>query len=103
MICVTRLSDCSTSVGIVRADEATGIWAKVLVAEATSAVSKATRANKRGKLADIKIVVLLACVAGWLLNDLGYYKDSQKTEPNQFGGYHTVFQGVNQTPDWKHT
>src|SRR5687768_9803448 len=64
MICVMRPSDCSTSVGIVRADEATGIWAKVLAAEATSAVSTATRAIKRGKLADIKIVLLLECVAG---------------------------------------
>src|SRR5215210_5669447 len=54
MIWLIRPSDCSTSVGIDRADEATGICAKLLAAEATSAVSKATRAIKRGKLADIK-------------------------------------------------
>src|SRR6185369_5612318 len=64
MICVMRPSDCSTSVGIVRADEATGIWAKLLVAQPMSTVSKAERAIKRGKLADIKFVVLLNCVAG---------------------------------------
>lgn len=78
MICVIRLSDCSTSVGIVRADEATGIWAKVLAAEATSAVSTAARATKRVKLVDIKIVVLLDCVAcgsSMIWND---YKDSRR-------------------------
>src|SRR5688500_683822 len=64
MISVIRPSDCSTSVGIVRADEATGIWAKVLAAEATSAVSKATRAIKRGMLADIKTSYSLDFVAG---------------------------------------
>src|SRR5829696_8399170 len=54
MICVTRPSDCSTSVGIVRADEPTGIWATVVAAEATSAISKATQAFRRGKLVEFK-------------------------------------------------
>src|SRR5215510_4487724 len=54
MICVIRPSDCSTSVGIVLADEATGIWAKLLAGAPPSVVSKATQAIKRGKLADIK-------------------------------------------------
>ena len=39
--------------GMERADEAAGICAKLLAAEATSAVNKAPRAIKRGKLADI--------------------------------------------------
>jgi hypothetical protein len=56
MICEMRPSDCSTSVGIVRADEATGICAKAVAAEATSAISKATQAFRRGKLVEIKIV-----------------------------------------------
>src|SRR6185369_1479515 len=58
MTCVMRASDCSTSVGIDRADEAAGICALLLAAEATSAVNKPTRAIKRVKLADIKFVVL---------------------------------------------
>jgi hypothetical protein len=61
MICATRPSDCSTSDGIARADDAVGICPKMFVAEATSAVNKAKRAIKRGKLAAIKIVVLLVC------------------------------------------
>src|ERR1043165_6542002 len=59
MICVIRPSDCSTSVGIVLADEATGICAKLLTGETAIVVNKATPAIKRGKLADIKLVVLL--------------------------------------------
>ena len=106
-IWLIRPSDCSTSVGLDRADEATGICAKLLAAEATSAVSKATRAIKRGKLADINTsfsfnadatferleshkrqhslcAVSIGSSMIWILQD-------SLTEPITFGGYHTVF------------
>jgi hypothetical protein len=51
---LTRPSDCSTSEGIVLADEATGIWAKLLTGEPMNIIRTATQAAKRGKLAKIK-------------------------------------------------
>ena len=44
----------STSDGIVLADEATGIWAKLLTAEPMNIMRTATQAIKRGKLDKIK-------------------------------------------------
>jgi hypothetical protein len=53
-----RASDCSTAVGILRADEAAGICAKLETGEATTAINKPTGTN-RGKLTDINLEILL--------------------------------------------
>src|SRR4029078_8202113 len=121
MICVIRPSDCSTSVGIILAEEATGICAKVLAGKPASIVSKATQAIKRGKLEDIKIVVLLEgicepratlshkrqhsfyCAVSDGSSMVWIQQDSRKRSQNHTGGYHTVFLGVNETPTMKHT
>src|ERR1044072_107367 len=76
MICEMRPSDCSTSVGIVLAEEATGIWATEVAAEATSAISKATQAFRREKLVNIKSSYSSICAVSngssmiWKLQDL---------------------------------
>src|SRR5215210_3691353 len=95
MICVTRPSDCSTSVGIVRADEATGICATVVAAEATSAISKATQAFRRGKLVEIKSSYSSSCAVSngsYMTWTAGFAKVRSQ---NHLGGYHTVFLGSN--------
>src|ERR1700752_621203 len=103
MICRMRTSDCSTSVGIVLADEATGIWATEIVAEATSAISKATQAFRREKLVDIKFVLLLNCAVSNGSSMIWILQDSPKEPKITLEVTTRIFGVSNQTPQMKHT
>src|SRR6185503_18800013 len=102
MICETRPSDCSTSVGIVRADEATGICAMEVAAVATHAISKATQAFRRGKLVEIKSSYSSVCAVS-NSSSMTWTAGLAKKEPNHTGGYHTDLGVSKQTPQLKHT
>src|SRR5215217_2992078 len=89
-----RPSDCSTSLGIVRADEATGIWAKVVAAEAASAISKATQDFRRGKLVKIKFYSSVCAVSNGssMTWTVGLAKEGAKSHrrlPHRFLGCQT--------------